>query len=126
MNNTLHKAANCFIISLWGKMVGFVAVLHFPNRSDKKIKRISRLVVLPDYQGIGIGKALLNWVAEYYKTQGFRMILTTSHPAINNSLINPWVLKRRGRIPSFGKNSMLKQFQKTTSIDRLTCSWEYK
>lgn len=126
MNSSLHKAAKCFVVKLYDELIAFVAVLHFPNRYDDKIKRVTRLVVLPDYQGVGIGKRLLNWVGEYYKSQGFRIILTTSHPSINNSISDTWTLKRRGRIPSFGKNSMLHQFKDTTTIDRLTCSWEYK
>lgn len=31
--------------------------------------RVSRLVVLPDYQGIGVGKRLLNIIAELYTSQ---------------------------------------------------------
>jgi GNAT superfamily N-acetyltransferase len=31
--------------------------------------RVTRLVVLPDYQGIGVGKRLLNFVAELYSSQ---------------------------------------------------------
>ena len=31
-----------------------------------KYYRVSRLVVLPDYQGIGVGKRLLNFIAELY------------------------------------------------------------
>ena len=40
--------------------------------------RVSRLVVLPDYQGVGIGRAMLAVVAEQYP----RLRITTSHPAM--------------------------------------------
>jgi GNAT superfamily N-acetyltransferase len=44
--------------------------------------RVSRLVVLPDYQGIGIGRAMLAAVAELYP----RLRITTGHPAMLRAL----------------------------------------
>jgi GNAT superfamily N-acetyltransferase len=44
--------------------------------------RVSRLVVLPDYQGIGIGRAMLAAVARLYP----RLRITTSHPAVLRAL----------------------------------------
>jgi ribosomal protein S18 acetylase RimI-like enzyme len=46
-------------------------------------RRISRLVVLPDFQGVGIGAKLLDAVAEHHHTQlGQTIRITTSHPAM--------------------------------------------
>lgn len=59
-------------------MVGFMAVLHQPHGRNKKIKRVSRLVILPDYQGIGIGKLFLNGMAEHYSAQGYDFSIKTS------------------------------------------------
>lgn len=42
------------------------------------MKRIHRAVVLPDYQGIGIGTRFQSVVAEYYKQQGYEFFTTTS------------------------------------------------
>jgi GNAT superfamily N-acetyltransferase len=48
-----------------------------------KYYRVSRLVVLPDYQGIGVGKRLLNFVAELYASQTkLPFYLLTSNPQI--------------------------------------------
>jgi hypothetical protein len=44
--------------------------------------RISRLVVLPQYQGIGIGGAVLRGCCEMICRQGRRATITTSHPAM--------------------------------------------
>jgi len=44
--------------------------------------RISRIVTLPDYQGIGIGSALFDTVAEMYAATGVRVGATASHPSI--------------------------------------------
>ncbi len=41
-----------------------------------KYYRVSRLVVLPDYQGIGVGKHLLNFTAELYYYPDKRFVLS--------------------------------------------------
>ncbi len=60
--------------------VAFCAVLNAIGR--RGVWRVSRLVVLPDYQGIGIGRAMLAAVAEQYP----RLRITTSHPAMLRAL----------------------------------------
>ena len=60
--------------------VAFAAVLSAIGRWG--VWRVSRLVVLPDYQGIGIGLAMLSAVAEQYP----RLRITTGHPAMLRAL----------------------------------------
>lgn len=59
-------------------IIAFMGVLHQPHGINKKIKRVSRLVVLPDYQGIGIGYRFLNLIADYYTRQGYDFTIVTS------------------------------------------------
>jgi len=76
----LNPAAQCYL-ALWNEVaVAFCAVLPIPGH--KNHWRISRLVVLPDFQGVGIGTALLEAVAELYRSWGRRLSITASHPAI--------------------------------------------
>lgn len=42
--------------------------------------RISRIVVLPEYQGIGIGHAFLNWAATKIRGYGYRPRIMTASP----------------------------------------------
>jgi len=60
--------------------VAFAAVLNAIGH--RGVWRVSRLVVLPDYQGIGIGRAMLAAVADLYP----RLRITTSHPAMLRAL----------------------------------------
>lgn len=54
-------------------------------------RRISRLVVLPDYQGVGIGARLLDTVAVHHAGLGHTLRITTSHPAMLAYLRrSPW------------------------------------
>ena len=62
------------------KPVGFAAVL--PLIGQKNRKRFTRLVVLPDYQGLGIGMKMTEAVANIYRSAGTRINLTASHPCV--------------------------------------------
>lgn len=77
------------VCSLWlaawnGRPVAAVVCGGHFGRSNgpKKIIRVSRLVVLPDYQGVGIGGAVLNAVAGRYVADGRRVRITSGHPAM--------------------------------------------
>lgn len=94
------------------------------------MKRISRIVTLPDYQGVGIGTTALNWIANMYKNKGYRVSITTTTPALIHSFnkSNDWILKRQGRAASASKKSKIeiaKNKAGTSSINRITTSWEY-
>ena len=125
MNRDINPAAQIYLAKLWGKVVGFCGIFHFPHPSVPNMKKIHRLVVLPDYQGIGVGKALLNYVADLYTRKGFRVTITTSHPALNKSLKSPWSLMRQGR-SSYISSTGNTKYNRSSTIDRYTCSWEYK
>ncbi len=60
--------------------MAFCATLSLIGR--KGHRRISRIVTLPDYQGIGIGMALAEAVAQIHSAEGFRVSVTASHPAL--------------------------------------------
>ena len=126
MSDNLHPAAQCFIAELWEKPVGFIAVISYPHPRVKNLLKIHRLVVLPDYQGIGIGKSLLNFVAELYFKKKKRVMITTSHPAVNHFLNKDkrWILIRQSRVK--GNAMMRESLFKRLSRERITCTWEFK
>lgn len=70
--------------------------MHQANARNAKIKRVCRLVILPDYQGIGLGTKLLNVIAEHYTALGFDFSIVTSARnmifALNSN--SNWVLQR--------------------------------
>ena len=55
-------------------------------------RRISRIVVRPDFQGVGVGRAVLNAVAAMYP----RISITTGHPAMIAALRNDAKLEMHG------------------------------
>ena len=78
MTTELQKQAVCYGCYDDKTICGFIGVIHFPHPVNKKIKSISRLCVLPDYQGIGIGRRFLNVIAKKYADEGFDVKITTS------------------------------------------------
>lgn len=77
----LSSSSECYIGLLDDQTpVAFVAVLNALAR--RRHKRLSRIVTLPDYQGIGIGAAMSNAVAEYLQRKKNAVTITTTHPAM--------------------------------------------
>lgn len=72
--------------------------MHQPHPINIKIKRVSRLVILPDYQGIGLGTKLLNFIAEIYNKQNYDFSIVTSAKNLINALrkSNKWCMSRYG------------------------------
>lgn len=121
-NNAAHK----YIAEINNEIVGWCSILHFPHPKVKNMKKVHRIVVLPDYQGIGIGNIMLNELSKMYKDDKFRVTITTSTPVFINSLQNSkeWIMTRK---PSrVNQNSKSSSIQTITSTERLTASFEYK
>ena len=79
--NGNSASARCYTAIYQDKPIAFIAVVHI--RMKAKYYRVSRLVVLPDYQGIGVGKRLLNFIAELYTSQTkMPFYILTSNPQI--------------------------------------------
>jgi len=80
LSGSLSTAARCFI-ALWNNSpVAFCATLSLIGRKHRW--RISRIVTLPDFQGIGIGMAVTEAAAELHRREGHRINVTASHPAL--------------------------------------------
>jgi GNAT superfamily N-acetyltransferase len=89
--------------------------------------RVSRLVVLPDYQGIGIGKRLLNFIAELYSSQTkIPFYILTSNPQIIRGNMESWQITRFGHACRGKENTkMNNDIRDSLSRKRLTVSMQY-
>ena len=88
----LNKAAKSFVGLYNGKPIAFMAILPFPHGHIKNGFRISRVVVLPDFQGLGIGFKFVDWFGQVYKNDNKTMYIKTSNPALWKSFerSNTW------------------------------------
>lgn len=84
MNHSLAGSAKAFIAFINNIPIAFNSYIHFPHPSRKarNIKRGHRLVVMPDWQGLGIGPWFDEWLGEYLYNQSLRYHNTTAHPTM--------------------------------------------
>lgn len=74
-------------MALWdGKPVAFCATLPYPSGSVKNSVRATRIVTLPDYQGLGIGSVLNDFVASLHKHYGYNYYIKTIHPSLGSHM----------------------------------------
>ena len=113
----LHRAANCFVLFCEGRPASFGGVLHRPHPKVDDIKGLSRLVTLPDYQGLGLAMVLCDALASAYKALGYRFHTYPAHPALVRTFDRSpkWALhKKPGNFsPSLGETSGLKNANRT-------------
>jgi GNAT superfamily N-acetyltransferase len=76
----INPAARCYVAIWHERTVAFCATLPLIGR--RRHRRISRIVTLPDYQGVGIGTGVMEAVAEIARDEGCRTSVTASHPAL--------------------------------------------
>lgn len=86
LSEDLNKASINYVIMMNEKPIGFVAILPFPGVGDEKTRRCSRIVILPDYQGLGIGKDVLNYISSLYAKEKSIMYIRTMSPALGIAL----------------------------------------
>jgi len=86
LTEDLNKAATNYLV-LWNEQpIAFIGVLPFPGVGDEKTRRISRIVVLPDFQGLGLGKSILNYISSLYAKDESTMYIRTMSPALGLAL----------------------------------------
>lgn len=80
LSGDLNKASSCYVASMNNEIVAFVSILPLPSGSLKHAFREHRVVVLPDYQGMGIGNKLSEAIGQAYIEKGCRYFAKTSNP----------------------------------------------
>jgi len=127
MSADLSKAARCFAAYVDGRPVAFTSYLHFPHATAKNIKMAHRVVVLPDWQGLGLAGLLSEWMGGYLSERGFRYRITTAHPAFIHYMAKSprWRMGTRARaLGTKSRDSSLRA--KSMNVRSLTTrSFEY-
>lgn len=87
LNHNLSATTNIFLLLNGNKdKVGFIAFRQFPHPRIL-LEKIHRLVILPDYQGIGLGNAFLSKTcAIHFKEKNKTIVITTSLLRFANSI----------------------------------------
>ena len=120
MNATLANMATCHL-ARWGRTpVGFVAVLPRPGKLPPGEIRVCfrehRLVVLPEFQGLGIGSRLSEAIASRYLLRGKRYSSSSAHFVLREQRRRS--LKWRETSAPEGKHALdsLGEFKKSKAV----------
>lgn len=124
LSANLNEASNVYVAMLNNETVGFCAVLPQPHAYCINGYRIHRLVIKPDFQGLGIGLKFLEFIADYYNKLEKVMYIRTTHIKLINALKNSnnWKLtSKEGKISPPQTN--IKNWK--VNMNRFPCSFQY-
>ena len=128
LSSSMNKSARCFTARWDGQLVGFAAALANPSGTLTGAWRGHRTVILPDFQGLGIGVKLSDWVARYFVTRGKRYYSKTAHPRMGEYReASPFwraTCKNRKARQEKGKNTH-NGLNKTLRVGKVCFSHEY-
>ena len=80
LDGNINKAARCYV-GVWNdQVVAFGASITMPSGTLKNAWRGHRTVILPDFQGMGIGVRFSNTIGQIHLDQEHRYFSKTSHP----------------------------------------------
>ena len=87
----LNKSCKCLLFEWNGVPVGFVGILNTPRKGIPYGCSISRIVILPDYQGLGFSTQIFNFVGGIVKSlsdegHDYRLYIKTAHSKFGEAL----------------------------------------
>ena len=133
---SMNKSSRVYLAYWNGVLVGLISILRFPHGHIKNGWRISRVVVLPDYQGLSIGTKFTEFIASCICSgqdddgNYGRCYIRTTHPAMISSFTRSgnWReaagSRRRGDESKSGRSTM--SGNKNWTVDKkVRHSFEY-
>jgi len=81
LDTRMSRSVHCYVLLLGDKPIGFHAAIHSTNRDIHSYWRGHRTVILPEFQGMGIGTRFSDAIAEIYVSRGMRYFSKTAHPS---------------------------------------------
>jgi hypothetical protein len=120
----MNKGAKTYLLYWGNTLLGFNSFLNMPSGSMKYAFRTHRLVILPDYQGLGAGTKFEEFMGETFLKNGEKMFLRTTHIGLKNHCFKSNLWKENGHS---GRVSNVSRNSKYNNIDtsRKAMSFEY-
>ena len=86
----INKSCKCLLFSWNDIPIAFVGILNTPRKGLPHDMAISRMVILPDYQGLGLSSIILNFCGGIVKSLGddYRLLIKTIHAKMGKHLTN--------------------------------------
>lgn len=128
LSSSHNNAAICFCGFIDERPVAFSSVLSFPHPFSPGWRE-HRTVVLPDFQGLGIGNRMSEYVGSLISATGKPFISTTANPAMatHRKRSSNWVQTKKMSLNSGGYNqdSINIRLRKSAALNRFTSSFKY-
>lgn len=125
---SVQKGSRCYLAVLDDDTaVAFTAYMRFPHPRVKNGWRAHRTVVLPDFQGLGIGPRLGEAVGEMVLAEGGRYYSRTTHPRLIafRDASPKWRVTGRGAPSPIGGTTNLRGSSWSVNRTRQSVSHEY-
>lgn len=82
LDGNISKSSRCWIVTWNNRPVGFLSSISMPSGTVKNGWRGHRTVVLPEFQGLGIGARMTEALGELHIREGKRFFTKTAHPRL--------------------------------------------
>lgn len=81
LTQELNKSCKCFLFEWNGTPVGFIGLINTPRKGLPHDMAVSRMVILPDYQSLGLAKQIMDFSGAIVKAMGddYRLLIKTAH-----------------------------------------------
>ena len=91
LTQELNKSCKCLLFEWNDVPIGFVGILNTPRRGIPYGCAISRMVILPSYQGLGLSTPIFNFCGGLVKSMSdsehdYRLYIKTAHSKFGNAL----------------------------------------
>ena len=131
LSGSINKGSRCWVATWGDDVVGFYATLAQPSGTLKNAWRGTRMVVLPEFQGLGISTALCETVAQIHLDSGKRFFAKTASNLLgeHREKSDKWKPtsknKKRRKDYLSGRDNKFSKEHKAKHANRLTYSHEF-
>lgn len=130
LNGSLNSSSECYVAVIGGIPAAFYAVLSFPSGTVKNAYRGHRLVVKPDFQGLGVGVRFSDWQGANQALMERRFFTKTTHPRLGqyrdgSALWKPTSKNHVKRKDSVAENQRVERFSGWQPSRRMSYSHEF-
>jgi ABC-type lipoprotein export system ATPase subunit/GNAT superfamily N-acetyltransferase len=82
LTGEINKASRCYVAVWNNQIVGFQAIIRYPSGTVKNAWRGHRTVILPDFQGLGLGARMSDAIGQVVIDDGGRYFCRTANPRL--------------------------------------------
>lgn len=127
LSSELNPSAICLMFTWNSQPVAFVALLNTPRKGLPNDMAVSRLVILPEYQGLGLSSVILNFCGGIIsnKGNGARLNIKTIHDKVGTFLEKSTNWKPTSHNQKYRKDLEGKVFEKNIGFARSSYCYVY-